>query len=577
MRTFADDIARAQRDVPVANLPSNEGPATTPPATSLTQGATPPVLAGKIPTRSTAPIEANIRPERYFPKTPVAPVPPRTIVSTTLRSTPTPSALQQKNKTPNLTKEVATVARQEKPSLLTQAGAVQLSVNKHDVSDASIVTDHIRRRFSLFGGIARALGGWFQTERSRILAKPKVAIVEDPRVREQIVASAAQRGALAPQDDFGTLSERLVTVPREQKKAPGLVIKKDSGLRSSWTHIIGKPDMQPIAEPEGSLTSPTKDALPEATPVIHTPEAPPVSPIVEHAEVSVLPTAVEPAVLETQFDSAMESPSTLQDDSGDDTTETTPEPTKDVRERSSYRHQTKRPGIDTEESPLPLYATMVVVIVVSSILGIGTTLWFFDQRATDNDPLIVPADETALVRHDFALVVQTDGVMTHTDFMTLLSNSTPQQMGVTALSFDTLSEEVSWSPEKIMGLLAPHADGALTRAATDITIGYLDENRPFIVIRATSFDVAFGGMLAWETSMSADLSPVFGATILPGAKNPKGIAVGTFTDEVIGNRDFRILRDNTEATRLVYSFIDRTTLIIATTPEDVSELAARLR
>jgi hypothetical protein len=86
------------------------------------------------------------------------------------------------------------------------------------------------------------------------------------------------------------------------------------------------------------------------------------------------------------------------------------------------------------------------------------------------------------------------------------------------------------------------------------------------VLKVTSFEAAFGGLLSWESSISADLSPFFGAPVTgtfdPTDRSTTQIRAPYFKDTVIANLDARILTDETQKERLVYAFLDRNTVIL---------------
>jgi hypothetical protein len=124
----------------------------------------------------------------------------------------------------------------------------------------------------------------------------------------------------------------------------------------------------------------------------------------------------------------------------------------------------------------------------------------------------------------------------------------------------------------------PPAD--LLRSLSDtffLGLHTVDKNAPVIVINVTSYDHAFAGMLAWEPTMNADLSPLF--TPLPALVTaPDGIPTQrTFTDVVMNNYDVRALKDDSGQVELYYSFPTRNILIIAESPYTFTEILTRLQ
>lgn len=104
---------------------------------------------------------------------------------------------------------------------------------------------------------------------------------------------------------------------------------------------------------------------------------------------------------------------------------------------------------------------------------------------------------------------------------------------------------------------------------------------PFIILKTTDYENAFGALLEWEENMYRDLSPLFGEKRIP-ARAGSSAATSTdglirlFEDDVKNNRDVRILyaQDGSEA--LLYAFPDRGTIIITTNTDTFLEIISRL-
>lgn len=75
----------------------------------------------------------------------------------------------------------------------------------------------------------------------------------------------------------------------------------------------------------------------------------------------------------------------------------------------------------------------------------------------------------------------------------------------------------------------------------------------FLVFKTNSFETSFAGMLAWEKTLPQDLG------VLIGSKE----GTGGFKDLVIRNKDTRALLDRGRDPVLLYSFIDRNTILVA--------------
>ena len=83
-----------------------------------------------------------------------------------------------------------------------------------------------------------------------------------------------------------------------------------------------------------------------------------------------------------------------------------------------------------------------------------------------------------------------------------------------------------------------------------------DTNEPFIILTTNDFPASFSGMLKWENNMVLDLGKLFSIS--------ENTATKTFLDQALQNKDLRILKNTSEKTILLYSFIDKNTLVITT-------------
>lgn len=124
-----------------------------------------------------------------------------------------------------------------------------------------------------------------------------------------------------------------------------------------------------------------------------------------------------------------------------------------------------------------------------------------------------------------------------------------------------------------------HAPDELIRAlGKEFFFGFhtVDENAPVLIVPVTSYEHAFAGMLQWEDSMNADLTPIF--TSVPRLTQENGLLKQRpFDDLVMRNYDVRALKDDGGEIQLYYSFPTRELLIVAESPYSFTEVLSRLR
>lgn len=141
-----------------------------------------------------------------------------------------------------------------------------------------------------------------------------------------------------------------------------------------------------------------------------------------------------------------------------------------------------------------------------------------------------------------------------------------------------------------LGLVAPNI--LLRNVGPASTLGVVasgGETRPFFVLRVTSFERTFAGMLEWEKTMRDDLSvfyPAYPSTVtLPVATTSSSTPSTTqlaplpprgFMDVIVENHDARVIKDGEGRTVLIYGYRDKETLVIARNEAAFRELLSRL-
>ena len=144
----------------------------------------------------------------------------------------------------------------------------------------------------------------------------------------------------------------------------------------------------------------------------------------------------------------------------------------------------------------------------------------------------------------------------------------------------------------IANLQLPAPDILLRNLELASTVGIIsagEEIRPFFVLRVSSYERTFAGMLDWEDTIERDLdrlyprypdpSPPANATSTPELDTPLPVAVPEapeFVNAIVANHDVRVLRDSFGRSILLYGYRDKATLIIARDEAAFRELVGRL-
>ncbi len=103
----------------------------------------------------------------------------------------------------------------------------------------------------------------------------------------------------------------------------------------------------------------------------------------------------------------------------------------------------------------------------------------------------------------------------------------------------------------------------------------LSKNEPFLLLKTTSYEIAFSDMLDWEKDVSGFFRPKrdfvkIGTTTAPSSDSL------IFKDAIYKNIDTRELKNEAGKTLLIYAFPNQETLVISTNPVTIGEVIDRL-
>ncbi len=146
------------------------------------------------------------------------------------------------------------------------------------------------------------------------------------------------------------------------------------------------------------------------------------------------------------------------------------------------------------------------------------------------------------------------------------------------------------SAQDFLTLIAPNIPATLARSLKpDYLLGVhvYNGNQAFILVNVYSYEEAYSGMLAWEPYVSQDLAPLFTYTPSPRipeqglattSSNPANQFIQTgFVDKIVENHDARVLQNQYGDIYLLWTFLDRNTLVITTNDATLREVISRLK
>ncbi len=94
----------------------------------------------------------------------------------------------------------------------------------------------------------------------------------------------------------------------------------------------------------------------------------------------------------------------------------------------------------------------------------------------------------------------------------------------------------------------------------------------FIILYVDNYPTAYTGMLSWEAYMEDDLKEIVIRPTLGSSTKSSNI----FVDRVVNNRDARVLFDEDGNYKILYTFFDQKTIIIAPNERVLKEVVLRL-
>ncbi len=140
--------------------------------------------------------------------------------------------------------------------------------------------------------------------------------------------------------------------------------------------------------------------------------------------------------------------------------------------------------------------------------------------------------------------------------------------------------------QELLSKIAPTISDEFLRALdpTYYLLGthVFDGDQAFLILKVNSYERAFSGMLAWENNMEQELMPLFDRQLSPTlggtattTETVPSFLFTKFRDKVVGNHDARVLEDGAGNILLLWTFLDRNTLVITTNEWTLKEVVAR--
>ena len=479
-----------------------------------------------------------------------------------------------------------------------------LTDDTFDSGEGTIIRDTKRKRFRLLPSMVEAVRGWFEKQKTAFEAyrHPQNKITTSDS-RKEVIERAIEKSALAPREDFEAIAQRKKNEQHKAVTSSLTIKKKQEEPAPQWSHLVEEDqpneDASTVAftpnsstvearvEEPATLTPEPPRAVEPQVVVPQTPvEVPSAATALQDIPEDVPETEEVTHVQQPQINSEPQ-PSYVAEQEIAQTPQFTPAPPKEtvrVEPQETFEPSTQiqqesvqTPAIEKEIATSVFVSRFAVIAIVllATVSGVGISLYLFTQDEEVPQEVVVVYEIPSLIaaeaQVDVPLQASRDAFMS--DLATYIAQNTQTVQIYPSQQAAGVNRPAS--TQEIISTLSWRMPGSFARSIKELTFG-ATANQPFLILEATSFDVAFAGMLEWERTLSADLSPVFGLPVVesfdPSARTDTQVREAFFKDAVSSNKNIRLLFDEKGQDRIVYTFIDKDTILITTTRDALSVL-----
>ena len=253
------------------------------------------------------------------------------------------------------------------------------------------------------------------------------------------------------------------------------------------------------------------------------------------------------------------------------------------------------PSSENDSEKRKQFLKKIGIIILSTmlvVLGFGSGFYFYGKSATDAVSTKQQIPSVIFTDDEKELEITNLSSRQILNELNAIKDRTNITVGRVRNIFITESfiDEEGLSKRTLVGagnflnaIDAQISTSFLRSLAPEFMVGVhvFDGNQPFIILRTSFYENAFAGMLGWERNIKEDLFPLFepaeiNVALTATTTSIQAVAPRTFSDLVIKNKDTRAIRNENGKIILLYSFIDKNTIIITTNENTFSEVFTRL-
>ncbi|MAZ30100.1 hypothetical protein CL655_02330 [bacterium] len=429
-----------------------------------------------------------------------------------------------------------------------------------DLEVGEIVSEKKRNKFRLFPAIGQSMGSWFKDKKTELTAEPEQPTIEDPSKRAETISSAVGTSALPQADDYETVAERVAAAPKVSAADALQVTKAEELPTPQWSSSLSATEPTPTPAPATAHSTSPVATPPE--PVLESEAPTPVA----TPEVADVPPVVEPAPTPTPKPEPTPEPIPVPAPEPKPTPKPTAPPTPpeaEAKEETASAYRYRATPVEAPPRDWRSWVVVAAVVIAAIALGVVVSTWVF-QYLSAPDRILAPEVPSAItVDRTQAVAMQGSGDALLTSLRQAIAGAgggVTQVYPIVATESDTTRPA---SIDEFLTVVPLSADGSFQRNITGLTIIGVKQTAVGIIIEFTSFETALGGMYRWESGLVRDFGPLLGDS-----------PISQFTDTASNNRDIRVANRG-DGSELLYTFIDRNTLLIATDRRVIGEVVNR--
>lgn len=206
------------------------------------------------------------------------------------------------------------------------------------------------------------------------------------------------------------------------------------------------------------------------------------------------------------------------------------------------------------------------------ILGIAVVSSVYYLKSTDT--VVIEKTTKTIIPPTKAKNIDIAGTNREKFVNSLIAEKTGFDSPINSVLFlNTTENSETAKIEKILSLIAPNQPSSLIRSfGKDYMVGVYsyDTNEIFIILTVSDYASSYSGMLKWEKDIARDLGKIYDI-------NQDVVTSNTlFTDLALKNKDLRVLKDLGGKTQVIYSFIDKNTILITKNERIFSAIMAKI-